>query len=274
MGASSGLWPLAIGGNYPRDQHDDDMRGVAFTGDPFTDDIAVAGRPVATVRLGPGTRLGRLVLRLAAVDGRGRSTLIATGTVSCSEPTISQRVVFDPTAYWIGAGHHLRVVVSDADFPRLWPAMDSECDGRLLRVAAVEVSLPCLQQTEGTAVGMAVPDAVEPEREPLALRTTQRCAVTRDLINEGVEATFGDELAAWVPGRQHFLEVDRGISTTVKRNAPASARMHGMAAAVARMNSGEIIFVRVDLHATQTALTATDRISVDGDPYFSGRWEA
>ena len=119
VGVLSGFTRLATGGvGLPVDQHDDDLKSTCWTSEPLAEALAVVGRPDVSFA---GAASGRVVVKLSHVDRAGRSVFITSGALGEGQPTGGDVVVLDATAYQIPAGDRLRVVLTDADFPRLWP---------------------------------------------------------------------------------------------------------------------------------------------------------
>ncbi|BCJ68845.1 CocE/NonD family hydrolase [Polymorphospora rubra] len=267
VGALSGLWGIPTTGfGLPLDQHDDDMRALAFTGDPLAAPVLVAGRPVVTVEVA-GTP-GDLVVKLTDVDPDGRSTLITAGRVS-NPPPGPVRVVLVPTAYRLPAGHRLRVVVAGTDFPRHWPGAPTET-----RLTRLSLALPVVSETEGTPATPPVPGPPPAGAASLHLRGTPRWDVTRDLIRDGVTITLGEDVAAYAPQREHVLEVDTTVAATAQRHHPAAAHLRATSTATARMSTGETVVVEVGVHVTADSAAATGRVTVDGVESFARRWTA
>jgi putative CocE/NonD family hydrolase len=274
VGPLSGLWAMpASGVGLPLDQHDDDMRSLTCTGAPLADDLTVAGRPKVTVRLADGPSPGRLVVRLADVDSESRSTLICAGTIPVPEPAGTHQVTLAPTCYRVAAGHRLRIVLGDADFPRLWPLTTSPQE-RVLLLAAATLWLPVVADTDGKIVDLPVPDEPPGEPAPLGVRLQPQWTITRDLVKDSVEVAYGQEITAVTADREHLLELRHRTAASVAQPAPAAACAQATTSATARMATGETIDVRVAAHLTETRLIATGQVDIDGVTVFSRQWEA
>ncbi|MEV0729815.1 CocE/NonD family hydrolase [Polymorphospora sp. NPDC050346] len=278
VGALSGLWGVPTTGfGLPLDQHDDDLRALAFTGEPLTAPVLIAGRPVVTVEVAGAA--GDLVVKLTDVDPDGRSTLITAGRAGAPPGPAGDagpapaggpvRVVLVPTAYRLPAGHRLRVVVGGTDFPRHWPGAPTQT--RLTRLA---LAVPVVSETEGTPVTPPVPGPPPAGTASLHLRGTPRWDVTRDLIRDGVTVTVGEDVAAYAPQRQHVLEVCSTIAASAQRDHPAAAQVRATSTATARMSTGETVVVEVGVHVTADSAGATGRVTVDGVETFARRWTA
>lgn len=298
VGTLSGLWGIPNGGfGRPLDQHEDDARSVAITGPPLAAPLLVLGRPLVTLT---GVA-GRVVVKLTDVDPAGRSTVV-TGTVLASpavDPAGRSTVVtgtvlpsadgagspgpavppgspgpavppdpaeatvsLDPTCYRFAAGHRLRVVVSDAAFPRVWPALPAAP----IQVRDLVLRLPC------------PPDAGEPvtvERPvpgPDWVTYTPRWEIARDLLGRRVTVVVGDALRAELPGG-HTITRDADIRASVRRDDPAAADLHATTTAEVRLATGEQVVVRAELILTAQVSAATGAVSVDGVTIAVRTWD-
>jgi putative CocE/NonD family hydrolase len=277
VGSQSGLWSLPTSGfGRPLDEHDDDLRSLTCTSDGLARRIVIGGRPTVIVKLAPGSAPPRLVVRLTDVDQQDRSTLITAGVVSWPPPGLDAvgTVELAPTCYAIPAGHRVRVVLGDADFPRLWPSPAPGRDEQVLRLLGLVVSLPIVADEQAAVTSVPEPGDLTADSPPVAVHQRPRWAITRDLISDGLTVTVGQEAAARTPNLEHLLEIRQEMSATVRPGAEAAALVRGTLSATARMGTGETITVRVDLHMTCTTVTASGQVDVDGVTAFSRRWDA
>lgn len=273
VGPLSGLWGFPTTGfGLPVDQHDDDVRSLTSTSEPLPDDLVVSGRPIVTVDIALGSTVERLVVRLTDVDPQGRSTLITLGVLSSTVLAGAQEVALAATCYRVLAGHRLRIAVSDADFPRLWPTESREPPSQVLRLTGMALSVPTLADTDGRPVVLPAPDPNDLDPDGLAVREQPRWEISRDRINDGVEVTVGSDVAVWTPNREHLLEIDNAITVKVRRDSPATARVRGAATGTAHMGSGEVIVARVELYMTRTSMMVSAQVDIDGTTTFSNRW--
>ena len=126
VGVAGGQWDaMGTGMGYPLDQAADDLLSLTYTTPPLEEGLELAGSPQAILRVerldggGPFT----LVAKLVDVEPDGRSELIATGwqRVTGGEA----RIGLWATSYALARGHRLRLSLSCADFPHVWPDPDS-----------------------------------------------------------------------------------------------------------------------------------------------------
>ena len=139
LGSYSVLWdPMALGLGNPQNQAPEDALSLAYTSEPLDQAMEITGSPEAVlyVSVEEGDE-ANLVVKLCDVAPSGRSTLISTGwlklthrdshrAVRCSwfrSEVFEARVAVWATSYEVAAGHRLRVSVSCADFPRIWPTI-------------------------------------------------------------------------------------------------------------------------------------------------------
>jgi uncharacterized protein len=257
VGTLSGLWGIPNGGfGRPLDQHDDDARSVSVTSGPLDSPLLVVGRPGVTL---PGVT-GRVVLKLADVDPAGVSTVV-TGTVLAAVPADGV-VSLDPTCYRFAAGHRLRVVVSDAAFPRVWPGPAAAP----IHVRDLVLRLPCgPDDGEPVAVERPVPG-------PDWVTDTPRWEIVRDLLAGRVTVVVGDALRAELPGG-HTIAQDADIRASVRRDDPAAADLHATTTAEVRLATGEQVVVRAELIVTAQLAAVTGAVSVDGVTIAVRTWD-
>jgi uncharacterized protein len=269
-GTRSGLWGIPTGGfGLPLDQHDDDLRGVAFTGPPLPDALLLMGRPSATVTLPASVDRARLVVKLTDVDPDGRSTLICGGVLD-GAPATYQQVLLDPTGYRLPPGHRLRVTVSDSAFPRLWPVPDGPGGGSPLTVRGLTLSLPVVPEDHGDRVAVAA----LPARDGTAswVREEPRWEIHRDPLHNRVTVVVGDDLRATIPSSGVVLSQDTQLQATVRGDAPAGAGIRGESRVTLRLTTGEEVVARVDVLLHQEAATAIGQVTVDGVAVVCREW--
>jgi uncharacterized protein len=266
IGALGGLWNLPSPGfGLPLDQHDDDLRGLHWTSEPVTADLPIIGRPRVAATLAAAAH--RLVVRLTSVDRQGRSTLICAGTAPArGAGSGTTTVTLDPTAYLLRSGHRLRVAVSSADFPRLWPA--PAAGERLLALRALHLVLPVAAGPGEPAV-LPATDALPPAG-PGGIAATPRWTITRDPITGSTEVCFGAAVRAVTQAGVDFRS-ERDMAARVGPGTPTV--VHGTAQASAVLPVGETVDVYVTLHLTDTYATATAEIMTNGRRVAERSWQ-
>ena len=132
-GAAGGEYcAIWLGPEMPGDQRGDDAHSACF--DLASDGMDIVGAPVVTLTLTPDQVCGQIAVRLCHVHPDGASTRITWGVLnlthheSHAEPQplapgkpITVTVVLDHIAYRLPAGHRLRLAISSAYWPMIWP---------------------------------------------------------------------------------------------------------------------------------------------------------
>lgn len=142
-----------LGPEMPGDQRADDALSACFDSGPLpkTD---IVGAPVLRLRLKSDKPLAQVAVRLNHVHPDGASTRITWGVLnlthrhSHAEPVplkpgeeVEVSVPLDHIAYRLPEGHRLRVAVSSAYWPMLWPAPEAVT----LTLAGGALDLPVLE---------------------------------------------------------------------------------------------------------------------------------
>jgi uncharacterized protein len=266
VGTLSGLWGIpnaSVGESL--DQHDDDMRAIAATSPPLAGGLLLCGRPEVTVAVDPDDDpIKRLVVRLTDVDPAGRSTLITAG-VTCPDPDDGHdlRIVLRATTYRIAAGHRLRVVLGDADFPRLVPLPTL----RTARILAVGVVVPSTDESVGTTADLPAPHTAEP-----VVGLGSGWTITRDPAHDGIEVAIGGRTPEVHTTEGHLFTKKTDVRASVRRAAPEAAVTTGRHSATVRMATGELINAVATVRCDQTSLWAHGELTIDGIVTFSRTW--
>ncbi|MEQ0563998.1 CocE/NonD family hydrolase [Amycolatopsis sp. NEAU-NG30] len=264
---------------YPLDQHDDDARTLAFTSAPLPEPLLVAGQPSVRLLLGPGTTATRCVLKVTDVDEQDRSLLVASGTVDLTRRDDVVQVQLDPTCYRFAAGHRVRLVVAEADLPRLWPVAEPGLLGvRVIRGPGDYVGLAAEEyaghQATTLSLPAADPDALTdvvvplPERRAAPAAGGDRWEIARDHLRPAVRVTVEKRDRI-----RDFLAMTTQVGLSVPEHDPASARMTASGEKTAHTPGGEEIVVRagIELGAADAAVTA--EVLVNGTQFFTREWK-
>jgi putative CocE/NonD family hydrolase len=126
-------FPFGRPADLPPDQRAEDGRSVCFDTAPLTEAVAILGQPAAALRVhadGPGN----VIVRLCDVAPDGSSTLVTRGCLNLQRHAGMDRTVdiaagsvldIDVDMVAIGhefaAGHRIRLAVSNAYWPWIWP---------------------------------------------------------------------------------------------------------------------------------------------------------
>lgn len=192
-GADSGEYCIIwLGPEFPGDQQADDARSLTFdtavldektaiVGAPEVELVFASDRPVAQVAIrlndiwpdGASTRITYHVFNLCHRDSHEHPQALVPGE------RYKVRIKLDDVAYAVPAGHRLRLSISTAYWPLVWPSPEPVT--LTVFAGASTLDLPVLP-TFGDAVEMPPPEAAS----PLALET-QRPASNSRTVNTDEE---------------------------------------------------------------------------------------
>ncbi|CAM5255210.1 CocE/NonD family hydrolase [Streptomyces californicus] len=167
------FFPFGNDADLPPDQRDEDAKSVSFEF-PVTDaPIEILGRPRVKLRLRMDVERGQAVARLCDVAPDGSSTLITRGVLNLAArhgrdrtdawpPGETEDVVFDLNGigHTFAPGHRIRIAVSSAYWPWIWPQAGSA--GFTLDADGSFVELPVRRHTEDPAITFGEPEQSEP----------------------------------------------------------------------------------------------------------------
>ncbi|MFI1105355.1 CocE/NonD family hydrolase [Streptomyces melanogenes] len=186
--------PVGSDGDLPPDQRAEDAHSAAFDF-PVPDDgppLEILGRPEVTLRLRMDVPFGQAIARLCDVAPDGSSTLVTRGALNLSAREgrdradawplgATQDVTFllNGIGYSFPPGHRVRLAVSSAYWPWIWPQADSV--GFTLAPEGSSLTLPVRERTadaiafeepeQAAPLGVASPEPLdEPRPERLVVR--------------------------------------------------------------------------------------------------------
>lgn len=132
------FFPFGNDADLPPDQRDEDARSACFDFE-VPEEIWVLGRPRVRLRLTTEATRGQVVARICDVAPDGSSTLVTRGVLNLSarhgrdqvvpwKPGSTEDVVLDLNAigHAFPPGHRVRLAVSSAYWPWIWPQPGSE----------------------------------------------------------------------------------------------------------------------------------------------------
>lgn len=297
VGALSGLGSVPMAGfGFPLNQNDDDLRSLIFTSDPLTEPLVIAGRPAATLVLDlDATTAARCVVKLTDVEENGRSTLITSGVCDLAkartEPDTrlaTLTVNLAPTAYALGEGHRLRLVLADSDVPRLWPPPGPGSLGvvgvanlarphgegkRRLPVVGTQVTM----HRSGPGGQVDVPRPAQSVSGPLLLGnagtplwTTARNHATGELSltvgHVGFKAYTSED-------RDQRVERDVAVEFVVSAGNPAASRLSSTGSLTIATTSHSVT-VTAQTEVTDESMVARGTVVLDGEAIVVREWNS
>ncbi|WP_328319064.1 CocE/NonD family hydrolase [Streptomyces sp. NBC_00388] len=170
------FFPFGNDSDLPPDQRDEDAKSVCFEFPVRQAPIEILGRAQVHLAVRCDVPTGQVVARLCDVAPDGSSTLVTRGALNFSarngrdrsdpwEPGTTETLTFElnGVGHTFPPGHRIRLSVSSAYWPWIWPQPDS-ARGWILDPAASTMELPVRAHTEDDIT------FEEPEQsEPLAV---------------------------------------------------------------------------------------------------------
>jgi predicted acyl esterase len=262
----------------PYDRSEDDHRCLTFDTEPLAEDLEIAGSPEAVIALSADEPDFPLHVALCEVASNGLSTLVCQGwgraALLAGEPlrpgAISELTVpLYGTLSRIARGHRLRLVISGADFPLLWPARRNPT----LTVwygseHATVLHLPVapLVGQDGPAPRFLPLDAPAPSD---ATRGHNR--LLRDLTGE--TATFDQKSERReILADGSVLHIVEHTLSTVDRARPEDTVLRSTLEARLDRATDPVV-ARVDSIQTREAFHIESRLEVAGKPFYSRSWD-
>ena len=203
--AAGEYFPFAFADEFPAEQTADDTRSVCFDGELTTQDADIVGAPTVSLRISGDKPNGHITVRLLDLRPDGTSALITFGVLNLThrhshqtpEPMVKDEVfdvtvTLDQIAYRLPQGHRLRVALSTANWPTLWPSPEQIT----LSVYNGTLSLPVRPHAEAAEWEFEAPE-VAPAWRKEALRKgdysrkTETDEVT-GLVTTNVFCDFGE----------------------------------------------------------------------------------
>ena len=171
-GAASGEYcAIWLGPEMPGDQRGDDALSTIFTSAPLRADMDLVGAARLTLALSSDKPQGQIAVRLNHIHPDGAATRITYGVLNLSHRTSSATpepmkpdtieevtLDLDQIAYRIPAGHSIRISISTAYWPLLWPAPEAT----KLRLHKGSIALPQRPTLGADEVAFAAPESADP----------------------------------------------------------------------------------------------------------------
>jgi predicted acyl esterase len=169
--AGGEYFPFTFGPELPGDQRPDDALSACFDQPELSEPIDIVGAPEVELQLSSDRPQANIAVRLCDVHPDGASELISYGVLNLTHrnshefpealvpgETVSARVVLDQCAYRVPAGHHLRVAVSNAYWPAIWPSPEPV----RLTLSAATLRLPLRPLATDDEAAFAEPEGATP----------------------------------------------------------------------------------------------------------------
>ena len=296
-GIAGGNW-CAFGGDgeMPIDQRADDGRSLVFDSKPLTEPVDILGAPSLHIAFDSDRPVAQVIVRLNDVFPDGTSARVSYGVLNLthrrshehSEPLVpGQRtealIKLNDIAHSFPVGNRIRIAVSTAYWPIVWPAPEAVTLGIYAGASTLELPVRPSRASDADLrpfdPAEAGPGAAATVLREAALhRTIERDLPTGDVIyrifNDGGEF----DGAALVRFEEIELEVGFALFQRYRigESDPLSARAEIAAHALLRRgNWTPELRGSVELRATKDAFLITARLtaSESGKEVFTRAWE-
>ncbi len=173
-GAAAGEYcAIWLGPEMPGDQRGDDAMSLCFDGDALAEALDIVGAPIVRLRLSSDKPLGQIAVRLCDVGPDGGSSRVTYGVLNLchrgghEHPELLEpgrecevSVRLDDIAYRVPAGHRLRLAISNAYWPLLWPSLQKSA----ITVRSGNLEMPIRSEAGGGTVSFESLEAAAPWR--------------------------------------------------------------------------------------------------------------
>lgn len=170
-GASGEYCAIWLGPEMPGDQRGDDAFSLCFESEPMAQDMEITGAPSVMLRLASDRPQAQIAVRLNHIHPDGAAARITYGVLnlthrdSHADPTPLEpgraydvALALDHIAYRVPQGHRLRVAISTAYWPLIWPSPEAA----QLVVSMGKIELPLRQGSGADEWQFEAPEASAP----------------------------------------------------------------------------------------------------------------
>lgn len=194
VGQAAGEYcPIWLGPELPGDQRVDDGGSLVLDSAPLADDLTILGGAVLEIAFVVDRPQANLAVRLCDVQPDGRSARASYGVLNLChhrshadpEPlvpgrTYRARIVLDEVGYRFPAGHRLRLAISTAYWPLIWPSPETATV--TLQLDQCRLLLPVrTAPAEDPAPSFAPVEAAAPLEERIVRPASNLRTVTTDV---------------------------------------------------------------------------------------------
>ncbi|MEV8568612.1 CocE/NonD family hydrolase [Streptomyces sp. NPDC051322] len=279
------FYPYGNESDLPPDQREEDAKSVCFEFPVRQAPIEILGRPSVHLTVRCTVHTGQVIARLCDVAPDGSSTLVTRGALNFSarhsrsrsdawEPGSTEPVAFELNAigHTFPPGHRIRLAVSSAYWPWIWPQPDS-AKGWTLDPAASTLELPIRAPVTEDHITFDIPE----ESPPLPVIRPDRARHDRPqrrVVRDVAERTWRLEVDPQYGGTRIYpdgLEYTEDVldTYTIHETDPLSAHTHSdWAVRLHRPETGWD--VRIETHSditcdAQDFITSNEVVCREGD---------
>jgi len=280
------LWPPY---GMARDQAFDEARSQCYSTPPLEQPLEILGVAKAILQVASTAEVAFFAVKISDVGPDGSSTLVTRGVLnathrashSAPEPLTPGQVyeleIDLKVASWVfQPGHRLRVAISSADWPTIWPSPQPAVN-TIFRGSArpSRIVLPVIDADP--------PGLPEPRLQPaVALRPTAKTwpvhtewTVTEDIIGGSFTARIRDCQRVRPEGEPFEVEEDLQAQMTASDARPDQATALGLQRiSMIESDRRTDLIGRAAIRSTATHLHVDMelRVTTDGEPLFQRTW--
>ena len=181
VGKCAGNWvPFGRGRDQAGDQQEDDMRSLVFETPPLDTPIEILGAATVTLDLASDRPIANLAVRLCDVHPSGESLRVSYGVLNLTHRDGHEnpaplaigerhrvRVRLNDAGSVFPAGHRIRLALSTAYWPMVWPAPERAT--LTISAGALDLPLRAPRPTDAQLPSLPGPESAPPEK-PTRLR--------------------------------------------------------------------------------------------------------
>jgi predicted acyl esterase len=186
VGKCSGSWvPFGRGHDQAEDQRDDDARSLIFETPPLEEPIEILGAAIVTLELASDKPIANLVVRLCDVHPSGESLRVSYGVLNLAhrdgheKPALlaagqryRARIQLNDAGSMFPAGHRIRLALSTAYWPMIWPAPEPAT--LLISGGTLELPVREPRATDALLKPLPGPESAPPEKPTIIRRSDLR----------------------------------------------------------------------------------------------------
>ena len=232
--ATGEYFPFNYGPELPGDQRIDDALSACFDGPVLDEPLDIVGAPSLAVRFAADRPQANLCVRLCDVHPDGASELISYGVLNLAHRASHETpaplvpgeqaqaiITLDQCAYRVPAGHRLRVALSTAYWPMIWPSPQAAT----VTLASGSLSLPVRPSATGDECRFPEPEAAAPWAVETIRPEKSERRVERDLESGIVTVVVANDFGAFRDSDHGLVSGSRMIERwSIDPADPSSAR--------------------------------------------------
>lgn len=226
-----------LGPDWPTDQRNDDAHSLCFDMQVLDGDLSLFGAPETEIELRSDKPQSNLIVRLCDVWPDGASTRISIGVLNLchrdshehpeplQEKIYKVKLKLDDCAYVVPKGHKLRVAVSNAYWPLIWPS--PEAATLTLNSSGCHIDLPVYKDNGQTPPDFPPPQSAPPQQQDELRPAKGSRTVTKDFARNRTIVTVEDDFGRYRIHPHNLIQEETNREThSINPDNPTSAYTH------------------------------------------------